>query len=362
MRVLKDKLWLSLIGVIAIFAVAVAYLLSQVLDIPLVPGKSRSVNIELTSTGGLFEGSAVTYRGIKVGKVTQIRLTDAGATAKVRLTKGGDKIPANTRAAVRSLSPVGEQYLDFQPKSQNGPYLQNGSTIKATFTDLPRTLGSTVIAISKVLDQIDSDKLQVLLTELSTALAGTGQDIGRMIDQGEILVNDLDRLWPETSRLLTNGGTVLDITTDKAGQLTQLAHDARVFAKFLRTYDPELRRNLKTLPRDFRTLKAVVNEIARSVPGFLKASVGFTNFLHPYRYHIREVLQKYAPGIGALARAISGGVLHISLINENAPQCDYGTPERSARETTRRPMEKDRHCTQNIVIPRGEKHAPGPVR
>ena len=30
---------------------------------------------------------------------------------------------------VRSLSPVGEQYLDFQPDSAGGPYLESGDTI-----------------------------------------------------------------------------------------------------------------------------------------------------------------------------------------------------------------------------------------
>lgn len=360
MRILKDKLWLSLFGVIAVFLVALAYLFSQVLDIPLNPGASRTVKVQMTSTGGLFEGSAVTYRGIKVGKVTKIVLTDQGATATVRLTKGGDKIPKSSRARVRSLSPVGEQYLDFQPKSSDGPYLEDGQTIPASYTDLPRTLGSTVVALSKVLDQIDTDKLQVLLGELSTALAGTGQDVGRMIDQGELLVNDLNRMWPETERLLTNGGTVLDITTDKAGQLQALARNARVFARFLKNYDPELRRTLTSVPQDFATLQALVNDVAKLLPGFLKAGVGITNFLKPYSPHFREFLKQYAPGLNTLSNAITNGMLNITLNPQKAPHCDYGTPERSAHDPNRRELVKDRHCQQNIVIPRGEKHTPGP--
>lgn len=357
MNILKDKLWLSLIGVIAVFLVCIAYLFSQVLDVPLTGG-ARTVKVELTSTGGLFEGSAVTYRGVKVGKVTAIALTDSGALASVRLTKGGDKIPKDSLARVRSLSPVGEQYLDFQPKSTAGPYLQDGETVPATYTDLPRTLGSTVIAISKVLDQIDTDKLQILLSELSTALAGTGQDVGRMIDQGEILVNDLNRLWPETERLLVNGGTVLDISTDKAGQLQSLAHNARVFSAFLKNYDPELRRTMTRLPNDFTTLEGLVDEAARVLPGFLGQAVAFGDFLRPYDLHLRELLQQYAPGLSSVGAAVRDGFLQINLVPERAAQCDYGTPERPARTTDRRDLVTDKHCRQDIRIPRGEIHAP----
>ena len=357
MRILTDKLWLSLIGVIAVLLVCVAYLFSQVLDVPLTGG-ARTVKVELTSTGGLFEGSAVTYRGVKIGKVTGIVLTDEGALASVRLTKGGDRIPKTSLARVRSLSPVGEQYLDFQPTSSEGPYLQDGETIPATYTDLPRTLGSTVVAISKVLDQIDTDKLQILLTELSTALAGTGQDVGRMIDQGEILVNDLNRLWPETERLLVNGGTVLDITTDKAGQLQSLAANARVFSRFLKNYDPELRRTMNRLPDDFTTLEGLVNDAAKLLPGFLGQSVAFTDFVRPYEPHLRELLQQYAPGLASLGHNVRNGFLQINMIPERAAQCDYGTPERSARNPERREMILDRHCNQNVQIPRGEVHAP----
>lgn len=361
MKILKDKLWLSLIGVICVFLVAVAYLLSQVLDIPLKPGGSRTVNVAMTSTGGLFEGSAVSYRGIKVGRVTHITLTDTGAIAKVRLTKGGDKIPANTRAKVRSLSPVGEQYLDFEPQSANGPYLQNGATIPATYTDLPRTLASTVVAISKVLNQIDTNKLHTLLTELSTALAGTGQDVGRMIDQGQVLVDDLNRMWPQTKRLLTNGGTVLDITTDKANELQQLGTSAVQFGHFLRSYDPELRRTLNRLPGDFSTLQGVVNDWSKVVPGFLGTAVALTDFLRPYRYHIRELLQQYSPGLNSIGAAVKNGALDIALIPYKQQHCSYGTSHRSARDPNRRPMETNHHCGQNIFIPRGEIHAPGPV-
>lgn len=360
--VLTDKLYLSLIGVILVFVVGLAYLFSQVLDVPLT-SRAKSVEVELASTGGLFEGSAVTYRGVKVGKVKDINLSETGVVATITLTKGSDEIPLATRARVRSLSPVGEQYLDLQPKSDDGPYLKDGSRIAATSTDLPKTLASTVVSIQKVLDQIDDKKLNVLLTELSTGLAGTGQDVGRLVDQGDLILADLERLWPETDRLLTNGGTVLDITTDKAAELRRLGTSARQFAAFLRNYDPELRRTLNEAPGQFATLEALVKEAARELPPFLKVANEFGDIFTAYDPHFRALLAEYAPGLGTLSRAVRNGFLQIHGIPQRRERCMYGTPERSPRETDRRPLVRSGSCPGSFPeLERGAAHAPGPIR
>ena len=104
---------------------------------------------------------------------------------------------------MRSLSPVGEQYLDFQPDSADGPFLESGDTIPAASTDLPESLSETVVAVNDVLRQIDDKKLRIVLGELSTAMAGTGDDIGRILDQGTDLLATLDAVWPETDRVIT---------------------------------------------------------------------------------------------------------------------------------------------------------------
>ena len=189
-NILTDRLYLSAVGIVVVFLVAIAYLFAAVLDQPLTE-RPVKVEVELEQTGGLFEGSVVTYRGVKVGKVTDIVPTDDGVTATIRLSAGTD-IPRDSIAKVRSLSPVGEQYLDFQPDDADGPFLESGDTIGAESTDLPESLSSTVVAMTSVLDQIDDKKLRIVLGELSTALAGTGDDIGRILDQGTDLLATLD--------------------------------------------------------------------------------------------------------------------------------------------------------------------------
>ena len=358
--VLRDRLWQSLIGVLVVFALTLLYLFGSVLDTPLLRG-TRTVRVEMAATGGLFEGSAVTYRGVKVGKVKSINLSADGVVATISLTSA-DRIPVKSIAKVRSLSPVGEQYLDFQPQTSSGPFLEDGSVVPATSTDLPKTLASTVISVNKLLGQIDDQQLHTLLSELATGLAGTGQDVGKLVDQGAVLLADLDRLWPETNRLIDNSGPVLDIGTSRADDIRQLATWSRQFAKFLKSYDPELRSTLEQAPKQIRQLQALVADADAVLPGFLDLAVRFSDLFRSYAPHLGGILANYAPGLGVLGEAIRGGQLLIEGIPQRSTRCDYGTSRRDPKNPDRRPLVTTGHCAASEEnLQRGAAHAPGPV-
>jgi virulence factor Mce-like protein len=353
---LTNKLYQSAIGVAAVFLVCLTYLFGSVLDTPLTSRPTHIV-VELTTTGGLYVGSSVTYRGVKIGKVTDIRLSSNGVEAEVTLTST-DKIPRSSKAIVRSLSPVGEQYLDFQPDSAAGPYLQNGSRIPAAATDVPKTLASTVVALQKMLDQVNDRQLHSVLTELSVGLAGTGADIGRLTDQGSLLVKTLQQYWPQTNRLLTNGGTVLDIGTDNTSSIEKLATSSKKFGAFLKSYDPQLRKTLNNAPGQITTLQSLLSEVQKVLPGFLHTGVDFSELLAAHDPEVRALLTNYVPGFGVLSGAVKNKSIQLGLIGQTDNRCNYGTPVRSAR-ASQRPMRTDARCAASFsTLQRGAAHAP----
>lgn len=81
-----------------------------------------TVTLGLPDTGGLYRFSNVTYRGVQIGKVTAVGPTPVGAKATLQLDTS-PKILADVHAAVRSMSAVGEQYVDLVPRSESGPYI-----------------------------------------------------------------------------------------------------------------------------------------------------------------------------------------------------------------------------------------------
>ncbi len=362
MKILGNKLYLSLIGIILVLVFAVAYVFAAVLDQPLT-SRPVEVKVELAQTGGLFEGSAVTYRGIKVGKVRSI-VPDAetGVVATIAITSGTE-IPKDSIAKVRSLSPVGEQYLDFQPKKDGGPFLASGDVVPAESTDLPKSLSSTVVAVNNVLRQIDDKKLRTVLSELSTGLKGTGDDLGQILDQGTAILETLDAVWPETDRVISSSGTVLGIATDNADSLRQLARSSKQFAQFLREYDPELRRMLKRGPGQINELVKLIKDANEVLPGFLATGVSFTDVFRSYEPHLRALLQNYGPGLRSVLAKVKGGELRIQIITKSDPRCSYGTSRLDPRVNERRALQKDGRCSASFAtLQRGAANAPGPVR
>ena len=115
-----------------VFAIAsivgVAVMVVGYVQAPTLLGVGRiTVTLELPAAGGLYRFSNVTYRGVEVGKVIDVRAVDGRRVEATLSLAESPRIPAKLVARVRSVSAVGEQYVDLQPPREGPPYLQDGS-------------------------------------------------------------------------------------------------------------------------------------------------------------------------------------------------------------------------------------------
>src|SRR5260370_40508278 len=67
------------------------------------------VRLDMANSGGLYTDADVTYRGVSVGRVGAMRLTNTGIEADLNISDSAPPIPANVLAAVADLAAVGEQ-------------------------------------------------------------------------------------------------------------------------------------------------------------------------------------------------------------------------------------------------------------
>ena len=74
------------------------------------------VRLNLASSGGIYSAADVTYRGVSVGRVGAMRLTDTGIEVNLDISDSAPPIPTALHASVADLSAVGEQYVDLLPK------------------------------------------------------------------------------------------------------------------------------------------------------------------------------------------------------------------------------------------------------
>ena len=126
-----------LLAFLVLSAVGIVYITASYLGfIDKALGRGVDVHATLPRSSGLFVGSEVTYRGLKVGKVDAMHVTDDGVRLDLALEEG-TRIPLDSPMYVHNLSAVGEQYLDFEPLEDSGTYAEDGDTLEGGPESLP---------------------------------------------------------------------------------------------------------------------------------------------------------------------------------------------------------------------------------
>lgn len=355
---LNHKLGAS--GLAAVLILTVVYLYTGVLG-GSVGARPLHVTVVLEQTGGLYVGSGVSYRGVRVGSVSSIELAGNHAEADVTLNPGS-RVPSDTAAAVRTLSPAGEQFLDFQPRRGGAPYLADGDRVTAAHTSTPTSVAEVVSAVDRLMDQVEDDDLRLVLEELGTAFADP-EDLGRVIASGSVLLETLDSTWPETLRTLQNGRTVLRTGIETGDDFARFAESARGLTAWLKDYDPTLRKTIDDAPAQLALFQQVADDAVEALPPLLRQLADLSEIFARRDPHVRELLIQFPKGLDRLVGAFAGGRMQTNMLISNGEVCSYGVEDSNPQATDRQPLDPDRSCPASFEgQQRGSAHTPPPTR
>ena len=203
-------------------------------------GHGPTVQASFAQSGGIFVGSEVTYRGVAVGHVSGLTLLRDGVMVHAKLNDG-TRIPKDTLAVVEDRSAVGEQYLDFQPRSDQGPDLTDGDVIPRQDTRYPVRVDQLLQDVDDTVRSVDQDHLATVVNELGLAFAGAGGDLARLVDNGTKLTAAATDALPQTVKLIQDGKVVLDTQRDTTSSIQSFAKNFGDLSEALQGSDPDLR-------------------------------------------------------------------------------------------------------------------------
>ncbi|WP_353615204.1 MlaD family protein [Mycobacterium sp. 1164985.4] len=249
------RLGLSAFALAMMFVVGVTYLMFGTLRLDPVSTESL-VRVHLAQTGGLLPGQDVTLRGVPVGRVRAIELSDTGAVAVAALHPG-TRIPTDTEVRVSALSPAGEQYLDFRADRNDGPYLADGAEIASDRTRTPVTLAKLLGDLDGTLEQVDSARLSAVLDELRVGPEGADK-LAAILDGGAFLVSTLDSVLPQTVSLIRNSKVVLSTVRDVGPGMAATSSDLSTILAGVERMDGGYRTLLDRAPEAFSGVDAVI--------------------------------------------------------------------------------------------------------
>jgi phospholipid/cholesterol/gamma-HCH transport system substrate-binding protein len=325
-----------------------------------------TVRLELSDGGGLFTNGEVTYRGVAVGRIGDMRLTDTGMEVDLIIDDSAPPIPENLTAVVANRSAIGEQYVDLQPRSTTGPYLTGGSTIPRESTRLPLPVSTVLEDVSALTGSVPTDSLRTVVDELFDAAQNAGPDLQTLVDSTISLTQTAAEHLPSTTGLITSAATVLRTQVDTGQQLRAFSADAKQFAAELASSDGDLRRLIATAPQAATQISGL---LADTDPGLsvLLANLLTTASVVTVRTAGLEQFLVIAPrAVAATSTAITpdGGHLSLALTFFDPRPCTagyQGTPHQQGESVAVNPLNTAAACTVPAGDPRlvrGSQNAP----
>ncbi|MEU0875833.1 MlaD family protein [Nocardia brasiliensis] len=357
----RHRIAVANIGLILVLLVGVSYLGAAVLRINLLPN-TYTVRVELQNSGGLAANNDVSFRGVRVGRVTEVRISGDGVAAIAEIDKGA-RIPVGGTVAVGRLSAAGEQYLDFRPDTDSGPYLGDGAVVDRARTTAPVTVQSVLSSMSGLIGGLNPGRLNVIVDELDKALAGGPDRLRNMISGISRAMAGLTELLPQTRQLIENLQVIAETTAHAQPDLSTLTTGSSALFQQLSAADAEVRKFLELGPGQLATLGGIVRDTEDPVTNLV------TNFVA-----ITRAAKLRAPAIAALFPALRAGSAAIGVpAHDNAyhtlidpwprPSCDYGTvPVVPTTKTVDTRVRLYNYCTTDnpALQVRGSANAPRP--
>lgn len=347
------KIQLSIFAVITVITLSVMAIFY--LRLPATFGiGTYGVSADFVAGGGLYKNANVTYRGVAVGRVESVGLNPNGVTAHMRLNSG-TAIPSNVTATVRSVSAIGEQYIDLvPPENPSSTKLRNGFRIQRQNTRIGQDVADLLRQAETLLGSLGDTRLRELLHEAFIATNGAGPELARLIESARLLVDEANANYPQVSQLIDQAGPFLQAQIRAGGDIKSLADGLARFTWQLRAADPRLRDTLTDAPDAIDEANTAFSGIRPSFPALAASLANLGRVGVIYHKSIEQLLVVF-PALFAAIITSAGGVpqdegakLDFKIDLHDPPPCMTGflPPPlvRSPADESVREIPRDMYC------------------
>ncbi len=353
----------GILTVVSIFVLGVYYL-----RVPSLVGIGRyTLKAELPASGGLYPTANVTYRGITIGKVTDVEPTEQGAEATMSIDSHY-KIPIDATANVHSVSAVGEQYLDLVSTGNPGKYFSGGQTI--TKGSVPSEIGPALDTANRGLAALPADKIPQLLDETAQSVGGLGPALQRLVDATQAIVGDFKNQITDVNDIIQHSGPVLDSQVNSGSAIERWARNLNTLSAQTAQNDQHVKSILSQAAPTADQVDEVFSDVRDSLPQTLANLEVVIELLKRYHTGLEQVLV-FLPQGASIAQTVSApfprqAALDLALSINQPPPCMTGfipaSEWRSPADTSLAPLPTGTYCKIPMDTPansvRGSRNIP----
>jgi phospholipid/cholesterol/gamma-HCH transport system substrate-binding protein len=292
-----------------------------------------TVTVQLPQAGGLYPTGNVTYRGVQVGRVDNVHLTNTGAEAVLSM-ESVTHVPADLTAEVHSVSAIGEQYVALVPRSGKGPLLKDGDVIPADHTYVPPDINSLLAAANRGVNAIPRDNLKTVVDEGYVAFGGLGPELSRLIGGLANVSVDARKNLDSLVALIDDAKPVFDSQIQSSDSIQAWAAHLATVTKQLQTNDAAVGGLLQKGPPAADEARALFDRLSPTLPIVLANLVSVGQVAVTYRDDIEALLVELPQGaadiqaVGVPGRNVkqdyNGAQLSFNLNLNWPPTCTTG--------------------------------------
>lgn len=219
------------INVLTFMIAAVVLIVFGIQNFILTQKEGPKLAAEFSDAAGLATRNDVTMRGLVVGTIDEVNLTETGV--RVDMTLNPDtKIPSGTKAVIVRRSPIGELTIELEPGE--GPPLEDGAVITRDDTRPPPDVSTTLEVLANVLEAVPSADLDTVLTELDAAVDDRSTDLARFSEDAADLPERLLQIEGTLKHLIETGPELTGVFADNAKVFADDLRQTALLADLLR--------------------------------------------------------------------------------------------------------------------------------
>ncbi|WP_367134803.1 MCE family protein [Saccharothrix sp. HUAS TT1] len=366
---IPGRIKLQIGAFVLIALVGVSYVGARYVGLGRVFGASGYVvTVQLADSGGVFTNGEVTYRGVAVGRVGQLRLTADGLEVDLDIDPDAPAIPADLEAVVANRSAVGEQFVDLRPRGEDGPYLEDGSVIPRSATRTPPPVDGLLTNLDEFAKSVPTDSLRTVVDELDLAFNGAGPDLQVLLDNTRAFTQAATEHLPQTKALLDDGLVVLNTQASQGSAIRSFSTDLRALADQLKNSDADLRRLIGVSPQAAEQVSALLRETGPNLGVVLANLLTTGNILVTRLDGLEQIAVTYPIIVGggfSVAKGDGTGAhFGLALNVFDPPPCTVGydgTAIRQGTDTTPAEFNTQAYCALakgSATGVRGAQNAP----
>ena len=310
--------------------------------LPTVFGSSYPIYAIFTAGGGVASNQEVTYRGVQVGRVGAMTLTEGGVRIEL-IIESGYKIPSGgTRARVLFKSAVGEQFVDLLPEDDGAPFFKAGDSIPIERTSIPIQTEDLLRQLETVLRSVDPDALGSLIHELGTGLTGHGDELRNIILSLDTLAKIGADRRAQLAGLIRDGADIQDSFNSSREDFVRAQQAARVVLETLVARKDDIERTLEATRALDTEIIALLDNRRKELNQILADLGTVVRITHAHRGDLDKTLTFLGPFLADAVAAYDAPYFVFNLLgNTDSPSCSYDPSSRPQRAVTDPPEEPE---------------------